>query len=170
MEEEACPICLEAPQERFFFGCRHSICAACKERLSLRDMDTVCPLCRHDDLPLTGTFAAMARIGMRRQAVSLRKKGEFEPEATIVLSVPGGLVIGIDGRTEEVYRFQTARRYDEDRERDRDASAGMEEARHLQERVGGLMSLNAQARRLVFDTLAPHSGRGAWHGGRHDQL
>ena len=159
---DECPICMEsmaaATEKPFFFGCKHGICAACKERMALRDMDTICPLCRHDDLPLTGTFATMVRLGMRQQAVSYRKQACFQPDDCVVLTMPNGMVFGIDGQTGEAFRFQAARRpasaLAASREQSSQAADVFPDLAELQAAVSTVMSLASRTRRLVLQTTS----------------
>lgn len=161
---DECPICMEsmaaATEKPFFFGCKHGICAACKERMALRDMDTICPLCRHDDLPLTGTFATMVRLGMRQQAVSYRKQACFRPDDCVVLTMPNGTVFGIDGQTGEAFRFQAARRpasasasaLAASRDQPIQATEVFPDLAELQAAVSSVMSLASRTRRLVLQS------------------
>lgn len=161
---DECPICMEsmdaATEKPFFFGCKHGICGACKERMALRDMDTICPLCRHDDLPLTGTFATMVRLGMRQQAVSYRKQKCFRPDDCVVLTMPNGMVFGIDGQTGEAFRFQAARRpasalaLAASRDQPAQATDAFPDLPELQAAVSTVMSLASRTRRLVLQSTS----------------
>ena len=132
-------------------------------------MDT-CPLCRHEELTLTGVFATMASLNMRSQAVSMLRQKCFRPEDSVVLTMPNGTVYGFNGATGDAIRF-SQRAYmpaahegrdgdaeHESRSTQLDANAALEEQRAsiegIEEIVAAVLRMQPRTMRLVLHNPA----------------